>query len=76
MYSGDRQWRCARALAAICIDPPHGTPPIAHAVVIRRALCTSCAPQRSVSCRTRMNLPAHWPAQHPVDDAPTLARTS
>jgi hypothetical protein len=37
----------ARAHAAICIDPPHGTPLIAHAVVIRRAPCTSCAPQRS-----------------------------
>eukprot|EP00966_Prymnesium_polylepis_P045854 1061287-Prymnesium_polylepis.1 len=39
--------RSARAHAAICIAPPHGTPPIAHADVIRRALCTSCAPRRS-----------------------------
>eukprot|EP00966_Prymnesium_polylepis_P103186 2390242-Prymnesium_polylepis.1 len=29
--------RCARALAAVYIDPPHGTPPNIHAVVIRRA---------------------------------------
>eukprot|EP00966_Prymnesium_polylepis_P244059 5644380-Prymnesium_polylepis.1 len=32
MYSGDRHAKSARAPAAICIDPPHGTPPNIHAV--------------------------------------------
>jgi hypothetical protein len=50
LYSGETNgMRSARAPAAICIDPPHGTPPNIHTVLIRRAMRPRCAPQRSRS---------------------------